>query len=376
MKYRLLAAVVVTVIAGSSSQVIAQSTDSDVVLKRLEAKIDALDKENTELRQRVRNLETSHRTVTASPAPAKLRASTAPALPQYVSSPAASADLARNPVPREVEPTGGIVAGLEGMLIKPYYTGAGAPNVDAEVSFFGLLNNAQLPYHYKAGLGTWLGYVDASGWGGRFRFFDYGNKATQDVSGPLGAAPGTFTLNGSMALRTFDLELTKQADIGDWTLQGFAGVRLAEAKQASNLQFFGGTIIDSELGYKGAGPTAGLEGEVRLIPGGPWSIFFSGRGSLLFGAQSDVTTDVSGLYLTGNRDESALASIWELNVGPQWKTPVAGVGDLFFRVTADAQYWQGMGNFSPVATPSALTRNDYSGGFGLWGVTAAIGLSR
>src|ERR1700692_1036169 len=53
MKYRILAAIAVTALAGSSSQGFAQSTNTDAILQRLEAKVDALAKENAELRERV-----------------------------------------------------------------------------------------------------------------------------------------------------------------------------------------------------------------------------------------------------------------------------------------------------------------------------------
>jgi hypothetical protein len=74
----------------------------------------------------------------------------------------------------------------------------------------------------------------------------------------------------------------------------------------------------------------------------------------------------------------SFASIWEFNAGPQWTTPVAGVGDVYVRLTADAQYWQGVGNFSPIGTsPSpGLNHNDFGGGFGLLGFTAAVGVKR
>ena len=372
---RLFAAVSVAALAVLSTQASAQSSDTDAILERLEAKVDALAKENAELRERVRRLEPSRQSAkTRRPQP-EVVPQTALAAPQEIVPPTIL-NVSASPALPEAKHTSGIVGGVEGMLIKPYYTGAGAPNVDALASFFGSLSTAQVPYSYRGGLNAWLGYVDASGWGGRLRFFDYGNKGSNDVSAVLGAPPGVYTLNGSMALTAYDVELTKQLLYGDWNLTGFAGVRFAEAKQTSNLQSLGGTLIDSNLGYKGTGPTAGLEGEVVLIPGGPWSIFYSGRGSLLFGGQTDVTTDVTGVFLSGTRDENAFASIWEFNAGPQWKTPVAGVGDVFVRVTADAQYWQGVSNFTPVTTPFGLVHNDYSGGFGLWGFTAAMGIER
>ena len=165
--------------------------------------------------------------------------------------------------------------------------------------------------------------------------------------------------------------------MGIGVLTAFAGVRWATVHQRSDLEAIGFPIDDLALSYNGIGPTAGFEGEVSLVPGGPWSVYYAGRGALLYGKQTDNTSDFIGLYTFGYRMQNAFASSWEFNVGPQWKTPVAGVGDAFFRVTADAQYWQGVGNFTPIGVGSGgLNHNDYSGGFGLWGFTAAMGIER
>jgi hypothetical protein len=155
------------------------------------------------------------------------------------------------------------------------------------------------------------------------------------------------TQTGALTLQTYDVELTKQFMRGDLNLTGFAGVRWAMVHQRSDVQGLGFPLGNSALSYNGIGPTAGLEGDAALLPGGPWSIYFAGRGSFLYGKQTDSTNDLIGLYTFGYRAQNSFASSWELNVGPQWKTPVAG-----------------------------LNHNDFSGGFGLLGFTAAVGISR
>ena len=117
MKYRILAAIAVTALAGSSSQGFAQSTNTDAILQRLEAKVDALAKENAELRERVRNLEPSRQAAKGTPSHEKVRTLSAP-LPAQIGTPPVLAKSAV-PVPLEVRRSGGVVAGAE--------AGSGAP---------------------------------------------------------------------------------------------------------------------------------------------------------------------------------------------------------------------------------------------------------
>jgi hypothetical protein len=327
----------------------------------------------------VRKLEGDHQTARVAPPKQQLLPPTVIAAPQEILPTSVLVDRF-NPAPIVETHTSGFVGGVEGMLIKPYYTGDGAPNVDAAASnpFTGFVNYPQFPYDFQGGFRTWLGYVDASGWGARLRYFDYHQAAANDVSVVFGAPAGTFTQTGALTVQTVDLEATKQLLYGDWNLTGFAGVRWASVHQRSDVSALGFSADDFALSYSGIGPTAGLESDVAIIPGGPWSVFFSGRGAFLYGKQTDNAADAIFLYTPGYRTQSAFASSWELSIGPQWKTPVAGVGDLFLRVTADAQYWQGVGSFAPTATSPApgLNHNDYSGGFGLLGFTAAMGTQR
>jgi hypothetical protein len=378
---RVLAALMGAAFVVWSAQAFAQSPDADAILKRLEAKVDALAKENAELRDRVRKLEPARQTANAKAKTTKQQASPPAALdlPPQILPPVVLVER-NDPGPNTPRHTGGIVLGVEGMLIKPYYSGDGEPNVDVAASnpFTGFVNYPQFPYDFKGGFRTWLGYVDASGWGARVRYFDYHQAATNDVSVVLGAPAGIFTQTGALTVQSYDFDITKQLLYGDWSLTAFGGVRWASAHQRSDVQLLGAAFDNLALTYNGVGPTAGLEGEAALTPGSQWSVVFSGRGSLLYGTQTDNTFDFAGLYTPGFRSQNAFASTWELNIGPQWKTPVAGVGDVFFRVTADAQYWQGVGSFAPIGTSPApgLSHNDYSGSFGLIGFTAAMGVQR
>jgi hypothetical protein len=277
--------------------------------------------------------------------------------------------------------TGGFVGGVEVVFFKPFYTGGGIPNVDAAASdpFTGFINYQQLQYNYQAAPRFWLGYVFANGLGGRARFFDYHQTAASDVSNVFTAPPGIFTLHGLLALRTYDLELTQQVNFRNWSLQAFGGVRYAQVRQQSSVDIFGLTTSNSSLAYYGVGLTGGLQGERVLTPNQRWSIFFSGRGSLLFGHQRDNTSDLFFLYTEGNRRiDNAFASIWEMQLGPQWKMRLPRGGEFFARTTVEGQFWQGVGNFAPIGTSPApgLNHNDLSGSFGLLGFGSAIGITR
>jgi hypothetical protein len=236
-----------------------------------------------------------------------------------------------------------------------------------------------MSYNFQAAPRVWFGYEGANGLGGRFRFFNYQQSATNDVSTVFSAPPNTFIQTGMLALRTYDLELTQQINFRYWSLQGFGGVRYAQANQQSDVSLFGLTVTKSSLSYYGTGPTGGLQGERALTSSGRLSLFFSGRGSLLFGHQRDVTQDYTFLYTNGNRLFSdAFASIWELNLGPQWKMHLPCGCDFFVRGSVEGQYWQGVGNFAPIGTsPSpGLNHNNDAGGFGLLGFAGSMGIMR
>lgn len=387
---RFLAALTVAAaLAALSAPAAAQSADTDAVLKRLEAKVDALAKENAELRARVRKLESPHQTAKANPAKQAAHEAAPPpatvAAPQQILPPVMLVE--RDPAPAAVPHTGGFIAGAEGMMIKPYYTGDGAPNVDALASdpVIGFVNYPQMPYDFQPGYRGWLGYVDASGWGARLTYFDYHQAATNPGVSAVTLVELGFpgSQSGALTVQSYDLDLTKQLLYGDWNLMAFAGVRWASVHQRSDLQVAGVPSDNFALSYDGIGPTAGLESEAAFAPGSPWSLYLSGRGSLLYGKQMENVTDNLFFYTPGVRSQNAFASTWQLDVGPQWKTPVAGVGYLFVRLTADAQYWQGVGNFAPIGTNTSpffpvpgLNHNDYNGGFGLLGFTAAVGIQR
>ena len=72
------------------------------------------------------------------------------------------------------------------------------------------------------------------------------------------------------------------------------------------------------------------------------------------------------------RPLSLACSIWELSLGPQWKRTLAGGGQCFGRVGLEAQYWQGVGNFST----EAGNNQSLAGNLGLAGFSLAFGLTR
>lgn len=277
---------------------------------------------------------------------------------------------------------GGVVGGTEVIFFKPFYTGGGAPNIDPAVSGGGtFVNYPTLQYNYTGAPRVWLGYVGANGLGGRARFFDFYQTGTTDISTQASAPLGTFLINGMVATRTYDLELTQQASFRHWTLQGFGGLRYAQANQ--QMSYVAGALTGQQMSisYYGLGPTAGLQIDRALTSNQRWSFYGAARGSLLYGNQRDNVSDITGNYVNANRiNNSTFASIWELSLGPQWKIRLPRGGDFFVRSTVEAQFWQGVGNFAPIGANAGgfplVNRNDDAGGFGLLGFSTAVGITR
>jgi hypothetical protein len=281
--------------------------------------------------------------------------------------------------------TSGIIAGVESVFIKPFYQGGGAPNVDA-VAALALAappppGSTAVRLDYTAAPRFWFGYMGESGLGARFRFFDYYQTTSQDVSNVFGTPVGTDIVSGRLALRTYDLEAIQQVNFRHWNLQGFGGVRYAQALQGRDYAGSVG-ILNSAMSFNGVGLTGGFQTERAVGLSGFWSMFVNGRGSVLFGNQQNTTTDATtvGAYQTGQAVlNDSVASIWEISAGPQWKRPLRNGGKLFLRTGLEAQYWQGIGNFAPVTALTGLgvfNHDNFSGNLGMVGLSAAAGISR
>jgi hypothetical protein len=258
--------------------------------------------------------------------------------------------------------TGGLVGGAELLLFKPF-PGANGPR--------GPLSNSVAPFRYDPSQRYWLGYVLEDGLGFRMRYFDFDNGSTT-ITGvnPLNAAQ-TETINGSLRARLLDFEATQQVSFRRWTMLGSGGLRYGELLESQGVrQVFPGTsqFLSNENSFHGLGLVAGAQAQRSLgwLPN--LSLYFFGRGSLLFGNQRQhavMANMLTGTLTTTNiLTHNDNMAVFEIGMGPQWQYFWNQGGSIFVRGGVEAQIYQ----------PSQSTTID-SGSTAMGGFSIAFGLN-
>ena len=223
-------------------------------------------------------------------------------------------DVAKNNYPS------GFTGGTEVSLMKPY---------QSENSAVGFGRNA-------AYLG-WIGYQGSSGLGARARWWQYDERSSNPAS--------DFS---RFKFETMDFEATQAFTLGN--MQGLVsgGLRLAEYREED-----GGLQSSTPSAY---GLVAGVE--LRRPVYNKFSLFGTARQSIMFDNQL-----LDG-GLTPERNVTFTTS--ELNLGVEYATPLMNTGlDVFGRVAAQAQYWNGMSDTDSEAAGlfgAALTLGIRAGG--------------
>ena len=112
--------------------------------------------------------------------------------------------------------TGGLIAGAEIVFLKPFAT-----NGDLPGSF--PLIGTDADYHFDSTPRFWIGYVQPSGLGSQFRYWEFDHG----VNGSLDDDPDDL-ITGGLEFRTFDWELLQQVNFRRWWLQMSGGLRYSE----------------------------------------------------------------------------------------------------------------------------------------------------
>jgi hypothetical protein len=165
----------------------------------------------------------------------------------------------------------------------------------------------------------------------------------------------------SLDMYTTDLELTKDACLGSWSLLGSLGVRHAaierdESLAAAGVVDLGGGFVDVIAGnglgsrsFHGTGLTAALQGTRKAHCRG-FSWFWNARGSVLWGDNNTFNSTsaiLSGAFGSANsfnqafNTESDTLFIGEAQLGLEWSHELACVpGRAFARAAVEGQYWE------------------------------------
>ena len=235
---------------------------------------------------------------------------------------------------------GGWVGGVGVYVIKPHWTtnpafattvASGSVNVDSQTDF---------PYSYYATPLVWFGYVGENGLGARTRFwlFDQSSTTTFTNDGSasvISAAPLNYlnssttagdvlTFTSGLRVDVIDFELTQTFQAGAFTGQLSAGGRYTRIEQTYHHVEAPLTtlddIVDSSHSFNGFGPSIGAEVRRPILDGG-FSLYASGRGSILFGKSSQLATNINNNEVTnfGSYANWDVVPTLETEIGILWQ---------------------------------------------------------
>jgi hypothetical protein len=218
----------------------------------------------------------------------------------------------------------GISAGGEALFLKAHQSELGSQGLD----------------DYQIGSRIWLGYTAAGGLGLRARWFNYDNSNPN-------------ALLNRLDIDSLDLEITDKIALGrKWSGTVGLGVRYTDYNEEWANIF--------QVSHRGhLGPVIGIELNRCLTD--RLSIFTLGRAAYLFG-DSRVTQRFSEVPILESIEETTFA-IGEMQIGGEWRRPLAGTGYLFARAAVEGQFYTSSSNWD-------------SESLGLVGGTFAIGIDR
>ncbi len=242
----------------------------------------------------------------------------------------------------------------------------------------------------------WVG-LQGECWGVQFRYWEM-NDSGYDFR-PLLLSDGIEAWE-RLSLYTIDMELTRRLRFRCTDMMASVGVRYAEFGNQSFAQaaeVIGPTNQDLATGsvhsdrrHSGIGVTAALQG-LRPIRDGNWNLFWSVRGSILWGeGRNAVQAGASVTGVTGSAEavNGALAVsdesmfIGEMQLGVQRDFPLKCLpATAFFRAALEYQYWDAENNANSFAFSTASTgagRVDSFAGSGdkrldMYGIALATG---
>ena len=213
---------------------------------------------------------------------------------------------------------GGVVAGLDFLLLKPF------ASEDALV-------NGTAQMNYNPAYRLYFGYQSAEGLGARIRYFEFDRGTSGEQIGVVG------TTNLGIEMRYLDLEATQVVDFRRWNLLFSGGLRYAETNYDLSDSVFG-TYLS---GFDGVGLTFAGQATRDLNRSGSLKLTSGARWSAVYG---NTKEDFGGGATNIDRDD--LIQIVELNIGPQWRRQLRNGGYLTLGGGLEAQYWNNGGPFT------------------------------
>lgn len=257
---------------------------------------------------------------------------------------------------------GGYYFGYEAVIVKPFFSTNGAVNaqsvandrVDRLIDF-----DWSLEYSTR----YTLGYSGGDGFGGRVRYWEFGEDADESAVAGLTqrltnefvnqgatvvANPGErYTARQTLDLDVFDVEGTFHRDNASHAFTASVGGRFAELDEnVTTAAFAANGMMNSvsirDYNFRGFGPTVSLLGRKRLWTTN-WAIFTTGRFSLLYGEsqQNSNGVDAMGSVSFEHNSYDRIVPVIELQSGVEWSRccECFGGSTFFARAALEGQSW-------------------------------------
>ncbi|MEN6494844.1 MAG: Lpg1974 family pore-forming outer membrane protein [Thermoguttaceae bacterium] len=239
----------------------------------------------------------------------------------------------------------GLAGGAEVAFLRPYVGDLQGVSVEL------LTNSAS----YRSDSNTfdpswrlWLGYVSPTGGGVRARYWQFDHDlAAETFDTTVGG--DALSGRGRLNMYSIDVEFMQRFDFETFSINGTAGMRVANIDRSFSMTSAGGGGDPSTLSlsnqYDGIGPT--LSGEFRRpIGSGGLAVLVNSRGTLLFGSRKVnlvIPEDLAGfpdfpqISITGE-DDSFLA-VGEIQMGFEWSRELSNGSRVFTNALWEGQAW-------------------------------------
>jgi hypothetical protein len=258
------------------------------------------------------------------------------------------------------------------------------------------VNELDINRDWETGNRGWIGVVGARGLGIRGRYFEYDAETldsdfiTVDTDGNTFEAVYVGTL---LDLEAIDIELTQNGCFCGWNTVAALGARYGHieydfAGHQWDVEDDSDSDVDAELihrQFNGVGVTGGLEGRKAIRCGSQLAMYWSARGSAVFGTNEaynldiDVDADVDGSVNVeldeDSESEEETLLIGEFQAGFDVSRPIACIRSrVVARVGFEYQVWSldNVADLDSGETDDPLGQKDLN----LYGPVFSIGVTR
>lgn len=285
-------------------------------------------------------------------------------------------------------PPCGAYAGFAFVFARPHFSENHSYRIVEGTQYNQVRTLVPFPTGHEITPRIWVGYLGTSGFGLRYRYWQFDHGGAQVSPEDPGAGwsayydvkvndyrPGGYTDQGSrlavnygLEVHASDLELTQRVVFCDIAVNFTGGLRFGRIDQDYRATDAVDDLVVAHRNFRGLGPIVGLDWR---RPVRSWGFFGGVRGSVLFG-ETDLHIDAIDYNPADWRyreynwsDSAAIIGVAEAEIGVEWTRTLASGAILFLRFGYEGQLWLDAG--SP---------NSCNGNLGFDGFSLAFGFDR